>query len=183
MWGSDPCFSSPTHQGHVQSYEHSFVFPPSSFILPSFAWLYIFFSTSQVLLSALSWCSACTSLSEDIFLMYPWREMYSTPLPSCSSVYWYFNQGSIKIHHFGQNYIYCDKSSISFIPKFMYRESHYLIFLIVLCQTLGDPPLSLRFSRHEFWSGLPCPSWGDLPNLEIEPGCHVSHIGRWVFYH
>ena len=53
-------------------------FPPSSFILLSFAWFYILFSTCQVLLSALSWCSACTSVSEGIFLMYPCKEMYST---------------------------------------------------------------------------------------------------------
>ena len=52
------------------------VFPRSSFVLPSFVWFYIFFSTGQVLLSAVSWC--CTSVSEGIFLMYPWREMYST---------------------------------------------------------------------------------------------------------
>ena len=52
--------------------------PPSSFILPSFAWFCIFFSTGQVLLSALSWCSACTSVSEGVFLLYLWREMYST---------------------------------------------------------------------------------------------------------
>ena len=51
------------------------VFPPSSFILPSFVWVYIFFSTGQVLLSALSWCSACTSMSEGVFLMYPWRDV------------------------------------------------------------------------------------------------------------
>ena len=54
------------------------VFPPGSFILPSFAWFYIFFSAGQVLLSALSWCSACTSVSEGVFLMYLWREMYPT---------------------------------------------------------------------------------------------------------
>ena len=54
------------------------VSPPRSFILPSFAWFYIFFSASQVLLSTLSWCSACTSVSEGVFLMYPWREMCST---------------------------------------------------------------------------------------------------------
>ena len=53
------------------------VFPPSSFVLQSFTWFYIFFSTGQVLLSALSWCSACTSVS-GVFLMYLWREMYST---------------------------------------------------------------------------------------------------------
>jgi len=30
-------------------------------------------------------------------------------------------------------------------------------------------PLSMRFSRQEYWSGLPCTSPGDLPNPEIEP--------------
>ena len=53
------------------------VFPPGSFVLPSFSWFYIFFSTGQVLLPALNWCSTCTSVSESVFLMYPWREMYS----------------------------------------------------------------------------------------------------------
>ena len=31
-------------------------------------------------------------------------------------------------------------------------------------------PLSMEFSRQEYWSGLPCPSPGDLPNIGIEPG-------------
>ena len=44
------CRSSPTNTP---------VSPPSSFILLSFAWFYMFFSSGQVLLSALSWCSAC----------------------------------------------------------------------------------------------------------------------------
>ena len=30
-------------------------------------------------------------------------------------------------------------------------------------------PLLLRFSRQEYWSGLPCPPPGDLPNPEIYP--------------
>ena len=32
-------------------------------------------------------------------------------------------------------------------------------------------PLSMGFPREEYWSGLPCPSPGDLPNPGIE---HVS---------
>ena len=36
----------------------------------------------------------------------------------------------------------------------------------VACQV----PLSLGFSRQEFWNGLPFPSPGDLPNPGIEPG-------------
>ena len=30
-------------------------------------------------------------------------------------------------------------------------------------------PLSLGFSRQGYWSGLPCPPPGDLPNPGIEP--------------
>ena len=30
-------------------------------------------------------------------------------------------------------------------------------------------PLSMEFSRQEYWSGLPFPSPGDLPDLGIEP--------------
>ena len=30
-------------------------------------------------------------------------------------------------------------------------------------------PLSMGFSRQEYWRGLPCPSPGDLPNPGIEP--------------
>ena len=51
-------------------------FLPSSFVLPSFVWFYTLFSVGQVLLSTLSWCSACTSVSKGVFLMYPWTEMY-----------------------------------------------------------------------------------------------------------
>ena len=31
-------------------------------------------------------------------------------------------------------------------------------------------PLSMGFSRQEYWSGLPFPSPGDLPGPGIEPG-------------
>ena len=30
-------------------------------------------------------------------------------------------------------------------------------------------PLSMGFFRQEYWSGLPCPPPGDLPDLGIEP--------------
>ena len=54
------------------------VSPPSSFVLPSFVWFYILFSTGQLLLSTVSWCSVCTSVSEGVFLMYPWTDRYFT---------------------------------------------------------------------------------------------------------
>ena len=42
----------------------------------------------------------------------------------------------------------------------------------VACQA----PLSMRFSRQEYWSELLFPSPGDLPDPEIEPGSPVSPI-------
>ena len=30
-------------------------------------------------------------------------------------------------------------------------------------------PLSMGFSRQEYWNGLPCPPPGDLPNPGIKP--------------
>ena len=56
---------------------------PSSCVLLSFVWFYTFFSSGQALRPALSWCSAYTSVSEGVFLMYPWSELCSTS--TCSS--------------------------------------------------------------------------------------------------
>ena len=46
--------------------------------------------------------------------------------------------------------------------------SHVLLFATlwtVTCQV----PLSMRYSREEYWSGLPCPPPRDLPNPGMEP--------------
>ena len=40
----------------------------------------------------------------------------------------------------------------------------------VACQA----PLSMGFSRQEYWSGLPCPPPKDLPNPGIKPTCVMS---------
>ena len=44
---------------------------------------------------------------------------------------------------------------------------------VQLFATLGTvarrAPLSMGFSRQEYWNGLPFPTPGDLPNLGIEP--------------
>ena len=44
-------------------------------------------------------------------------------------------------------------------------------------------PLSMGFSRQEYWTGLPCPAPGDLPDPGIKLASHVSCVGRWVLYH
>ena len=75
----------------------------------------------------------------------------------------------------------------------MSRETILLCILVLLscvnhmlspsvCPTLCDPkdrkahqaPLSMGFSKQEYWSGLPFPSPGDLPDPGIEPTSPVS---------
>ena len=46
----------------------------------------------------------------------------------------------------------------------------YAIPWTVACQA----PLSMEFSRQEYWSGLPCPPSGDLPDPGIKLESPVS---------
>ena len=48
--------------------------------------------------------------------------------------------------------------------------------LLQLCLTLCNPitPLSMGFSRQKYWSGLPCPFPGDLPDPKTEPAPLMS---------
>ena len=55
-------------------------------------------------------------------------------------------------------------------------------FVAQSCPTLATPwtlacqaPLSMGFSRQEYWGGLPCPSPGNLPNPGIEPRSPTLH--------
>ena len=51
------------------------------------------------------------------------------------------------------------------------------------CLTLCDPlavalqaPLSMGFSRQEYWNGLPFSPPGDIPHPGIEPGLHADFL-------
>ena len=37
-------------------------------------------------------------------------------------------------------------------------------------------PLSMGFSRQEYWNGLPFPSPGDLPKPGVEPRCVALQV-------
>ena len=49
---------------------------------------------------------------------------------------------------------------------------------IVACQA----PLSMEFSRQEYWSGLPFPPPGDLPNPGIKPVSPTSPVLAGGFF-
>ena len=54
---------------------------------------------------------------------------------------------------------------------------------VTLWTAAPQAPLSMGFSRQEYWRGLPFPPPGDLPSIGIELWTLVSCIGRQVLYH
>ena len=44
----------------------------------------------------------------------------------------------------------------------------------ILWTVAHQVPLSMRFSRREYWSGLPCPPPGDLPSSGVKPESLMS---------
>ena len=65
------------------------------------------------------------------------------------------------IHLFNQ----CLLSEVLCSPSLFSCVQLFAILWIVACQV----PLSMGFSRQEYWSGLPFPPPGDLPDPGIEP--------------
>ena len=60
------------------------------------------------------------------------------------------------------------RCSAFFTVQLSHPYSHIQLFA-TLWTTSHQAPLSLGFSRHEYWSGLPCSFPGDLPDPGIEP--------------
>ena len=68
---------------------------------------------------------------------------------------------------------------------------------VQLCATpqtaAHQTPLSMEFPRQEYWSGLPLPSPGGLPNIEHEVSPEfaalqagsllLTHLGSLLLYH
>ena len=61
------------------------------------------------------------------------------------------------------------------------KSEEVKVLVTQLCPTLGDllivarqAPLSVEFSRQEYWSQLPCPPAVALPNPGIEPASLMS---------
>ena len=66
----------------------------------------------------------------------------------------------------------CSPWSLLSIERLLYAKRSAVLCLVAqLCLTLCEPSRLLclwRFSRQEYWNGLPCPPPGDLPTLGIE---------------
>ena len=85
---------------------------------------------------------------------------------------------------------------VKHLPAYLYvclhacMLSHFgCVHLFVTPWTVAhQAPLSMGFSRQEYWSGLPCPPPGDLLDPGIEPGSLISptlsgrfFISKWTW--
>ena len=73
---------------------------------------------------------------------------------------------------------------------YVYINNQYAVVCTQSCPTLCNPmtvarqaPLSMEFSRQEYWGGLSFPPPGDLPNPGIESTSPVSCTDRQILCH
>ena len=68
---------------------------------------------------------------------------------------------------------------------YMCAKSRHLCLFLTLWTAAGQVPLSMGFSKQEYWRGLPCPPLGDLPDpgIEAESLTSLALTGKLVLYH
>ena len=105
--------------------------------------------------------------------------------------YWLFWERVVET---GWQSLYFFFEKISPLPQMLYSfwlcmcaaKSFSHVLLSAMLWTIAlQAPLSMGFSRQEYWSGLPFPSPGDLPDLGdwtrgLNPCLYASRIDRWV---
>ena len=74
---------------------------------------------------------------------------------------------------------------------YIYIYTHYIYvlcaraqsFFMTLWTVANQAPLSIGFSKQEYWSGLPCPPPGDLPNPGTEPMSPALQVDSLLLSH
>ena len=108
-----------------------------------------------------------SDFSHEIKMLAPWKESYDNPRHCIKK----------QRHHLTNKGLYCQSYSFSRSLVWMWELIHkdvlccaWLLSRVWLFATPWTvPPLSMGFSKQEYWSGLPCPPPRDLPNPGIEP--------------
>ena len=142
---------------------HPCVFNPSSFCIPKFQPV---FRGSYPAFSGFP-VSLCR-----LFLL------YLTYFSACESHTFVFNQIRNSLNHVSLSInsleswddVFADTATvISCACVFMLSHFSHVRFLVTLWTIARQVPLSMGFSRQEYWRVQPFPSPGDLPNPRIEP--------------
>ena len=74
--------------------------------------------------------------------------------------------------------VYCHHAYLSSMQSVCVPNCFsHVQFFASLWTVAHQAPLSMGFSREEYWSGLPCPLPGDLPNPGVEPMSPILQAG------
>ena len=71
-------------------------------------------------------------------------------------------------------FLLCHSPSRKPIAVCVLAKSPQLCLFAIPWTVACQAPLSMGFSRQEYWSGMPCPTPGHLPNPGIEPASLMS---------
>ena len=67
-------------------------------------------------------------------------------------------------------------------PRLRHHQRHIICAQSLSHVRLFQAPLSMGFSRQEYWSGLPFPPLGDLPDSGIEPMSPALQVDSFFFF-
>ena len=65
----------------------------------------------------------------------------------------------------------------------MHAQSLQLCLFATLWTVAQQAPLFMGFSKQEYWSGLPCPPPGDLPDPGLKPVSPALHVESLPLFH
>ena len=116
----------------------------------------------------------CVTLGRAVKWIYSYPIHFKT-VPSTIFLFWKNSKHAEKLKGYTTNICMCRLSCFS------------RVWLFATPWTVAhQAPLSMGFSRQEYWSGLPCPPPGDLPNPGIKPASpatSVSQVGSLPLSH
>ena len=132
------------------------------------------------------WCWRSFSCAYWPFVYFRWRNVYSNHLHilktvffSCYSVVWVL----YKLLGTSPANLFSHLMGLLFTPWMCVSTQLFSrVWLFVTPWTISCQfPLSMEFSKQEYWSGLPCPPAGDLPNPGIKLASLTSPalVGRF----
>ena len=133
----------------------------------------------EEVLILLTWCVHKCGIGE------AWRDpRYALPPTSKKRAFWEDVIELLKLYHKMNRMIKSVSYNLYLILIIMYVCSCFQLF-VTPWTVAHQAPLSMEFSRQEYWSGLPFPPSGDLPNQGIKPVSPVlqadslplSHLG------
>ena len=103
---------------------------------------------------------------------------------ACSRSWWWTGKSGM-LQSMGSQRVWHDwVAELNWTMKYVLccvMHSHLWLFVTPWAVAL-QAPLSMEFSRQEYWSGLPFPSPGNLPNTEVELTSLVSSAWAGGFF-